>query len=68
MMNENEFDDIIIPPPSQFADIVWLDNVIISRTFPKHSSPDSDVIEYVMDEQYLIVNYLNKFQDIKYQI
>ena len=25
-MNENEFDDIIIPPPSQFADIVPLDN------------------------------------------
>ena len=54
MMNENEFDDLIIPPPPEFADIVPLENVVTSRTFPKHSSPDTDVIEYVMDEQYLI--------------
>ena len=66
MTIENEFDDIVIPPPPGFADIVPIHNFITSRTFPKHSSPDTNVIEYVMDEQYLIVNYLNKFHDIKY--
>ena len=68
MENQIAFDDDIIPPPPQFADSPPISEVIDYLVIRKEGSPDASVINYIIEEKDRIINYLNEFQDIKYQI
>ena len=67
-MNQSDFDDVVIPPPNEFADIVPLDNVIDTYSITKRGDPELNPIYYVLEEQDNVLNYLNQIQNIKYQI
>ena len=65
--NEN-LDDKIIPPPPEFADIPQINNTIDNYIIYKQGPPQSNPIQYILEEQNNIMNYLNEFHSIKYQI
>ena len=62
----DELDDII-PPPSEFADTP-ITNVINNYVIETEGTPEPNPLHYIMEEQNNILNYLNHFQTIKYQI
>ena len=65
--NEN-LDDKIIPPPPEFTDIPQINNIIYIYIIYKQGPPQSNPIQYILEEQNNIMNYLNEFHSIKYQI
>ena len=67
-MNQLNLDDLIIPPPTEFADIPPINDVINTNVIRKQGDPESNPIQYILEEQNQILNYLNLFQNIKYKI
>ena len=55
-MNEDNLDDIIIPPPIEFADIQQINNVINSYVTNKDGPPESNPIQYIIVDKDIIIN------------
>ena len=45
-----------------------INNVINTYVIRKEGDPESNSIQYILNEQNNILNYINRFQNIKYQI
>ena len=44
----NDLDDIIIPPPSEFADNFPISNVINNYIISKQGPPESNPLQYIL--------------------
>ena len=65
-MNQSSNNELITYPHSIFIEPI--NNVINNSIIHKQGDPESNPIQYILEEQNNILNYLNKFQNIKYQI
>ena len=53
---------------TQINNNLTINNVVNTYVIRKEGNPESNSIHYILNEQNNIINYLNRFQNIKYQI